>query len=205
MKLAAIVAVLKKTGLLEWAPLKRFADKTVDAPLPSPLRAIAELAVNLLSWEVLFYTSHRILHTPRFYKMIHKKHHTYKAPITLASNYANDIEHICGNVLPGLVAPLIMTKFCNSHLASHWLWLAFGSFLTNMTHSGYIFPFSPMIHPTLNHDYHHHSFYSQLGTLGIMDKLMGTDGGNDFKEWKAEVVNRIFAGMPLHASFASLF
>jgi methylsterol monooxygenase len=123
----------------------------------------------------------------------------------MASQYAKGIEHAVGNVLPGMVAPLLLTKFCNTSLVSHWAWLAFGSFLTNMSHCGYAFPLNPFIHCTLFHDYHHFSVYSQMGTLGIMDKIMGTTGGSEFREWRKEVVDRVFAGMPLHAAFASLF
>jgi len=139
------------------------------------------------------------------YKAIHKKHHEFKAPVSLCSNYAEAIEHALGNVLPGLVAPLVMHTFCGTSLVSHWIWLAFGAFLTNLSHCGYAFPFNPMIQCTLVRDYHHYSFYSQLGTLGLMDRLCGTDGGVDYLEWRTEVLSRVFKGWPLHRAFAQLF
>merc|ERR1711972_962587 len=86
----------------------RVAERSVNAPLPSFPRVLAELGFNLLSWEVVFYTMHRLFHTKRFYKQVHKKHHAFKAPVAMASAYATTIETMLGDMFPGMVAPALL-------------------------------------------------------------------------------------------------
>merc|ERR1711972_1293990 len=105
----------------------RVAERSVNAPLPSFLRVLAELCINLLSWEVVFYTMHRLFHTQRFYKRVHKKHHTFKAPVAMASAYATTAEHIFGDLFPGMVGSALLHIFANSNVVNVWAWAAFGS------------------------------------------------------------------------------
>jgi len=167
------------------------AERSVNAPLPSFLRILGELGFNLLSWEVVFYTMHRLFHTKKLYRQVHKKHHSFKAPVALASAYATTAEHIFGDLMPGMVGSALLRIFANSNVVNIWIWAAFGSVLTNINHSGYYFPWFPFRECTMMHDYHHYSFYSQLGLFGWMDRLFGTDGGADYVQWRAENLRRI--------------
>lgn len=182
--------VLRK---LKLAFVDRLAKRmVVDAPLPTARRICSELIVNMLMQELTFYTTHRLLHTGRLYKLIHKKHHEFKAPISLVSEYASNAEHIMGNILPSVSGPALLQLF-DGHLLGVWAWTVWGMIMTNFHHCGYHFWWYPFRECTLMHDYHHHSFYAQLGLFGWMDKLFGTDGGIEYTRWRQEVVRRVGA------------
>lgn len=171
--------------------LERFAQRIVEkAPLPTGRRLLAELAVCNACEEVVFYTMHRTLHTRRLYKRIHKRHHEFHAPVAFVSEYSEALEHVT-NLIASLTGPFLLSFFKDWHLTSFWTWVTCGIAMTNMHHSGYYFPWYPLRELTLMHDYHHYSFYGQLGVFGFMDKLFGTDGGIAYKQWRTEVLCRI--------------
>ncbi|KAF6081122.1 fatty acid hydroxylase domain containing 2 [Phyllostomus discolor] len=137
---------------------------------------LLELAVFTLIEEVMFYYSHRLLHHPKLYKKIHKKHHEWTAPIGVISLYAHPIEHVVSNMLPAVVGPLVM----GSHLSSIVVWSSLALVITTISHCGYHLPFLPS--PEF-HDYHHLKFNQCYGVLGVLDHLHGTD--TLFKQTKA--------------------
>jgi methylsterol monooxygenase len=190
LQLAGVIISAALTKL-KIPALDRLAERSVNAPLPSFPRILGELGFNLVSWEVVFYTLHRLFHTQRFYKRVHKKHHVFKAPVALCAAYATNVEHIFGDLLPGMIGSVLLGTFANSNVVNIWIWTAFGMVLTGINHSGYYFPWFPFKECTMMHDYHHHSFYSQLGLFGWMDRLFGTDGGADYVQWRAEALRRI--------------
>jgi sterol desaturase/sphingolipid hydroxylase (fatty acid hydroxylase superfamily) len=61
-----------------------------------------------------------------------------------------------------------------SHIMVLWLWLIIALSSTVCGHSGYEFPWSPMA-PAQVHDYHHESFRSNYGSIGLLDWVHGTD------------------------------
>lgn len=46
-----------------------------------------------------FFWSHYILHSPFLYKHIHKIHHEYESPFSLAAEYSHPIEYVFGNLV----------------------------------------------------------------------------------------------------------
>jgi hypothetical protein len=107
--------------------------------------------------ELLFYTSHRLLHTKYLYAY-HKLHHGYKAPIALAALYAHPLEAVLGNTL-AVMAPAYI---CGIHGYS-WLWgVALGFASTQAKHSGFDIDGA-------GHDRHHQFSNVEYGHLGVMD------------------------------------
>lgn len=71
--------------------------------LPTFQWVLYELSVCILCEELLFYYSHRLLHHPRIYKFIHKRHHEWTSPIAITAIYCHPIEHVFSNLLPPLI------------------------------------------------------------------------------------------------------
>merc|ERR1719491_2787511 len=67
--------------------------RDITVGLPSPHILAAQTAFSLLMTEVWFYHVHRLLHeNKRLYGMIHKKHHTWTAPVAIVSTFAHPVE-----------------------------------------------------------------------------------------------------------------
>ncbi|XP_031208192.1 fatty acid hydroxylase domain-containing protein 2 [Mastomys coucha] len=166
---------------------------------------LMELAVFTLVEEILFYYSHRLLHHPKLFKKIHKKHHEWTAPIGVVSIYADPIEHVVSNMLPVMVGLLAM----GSHLSSITVWLSTVLTMSLLTHCGYHLPFLPS--PEF-HDYHHlkkansttaQVFNQCYGVLEVLDHLHGTD--SIFKKTKAYQRHVVLLGFtPLSESIPDL-
>ncbi|XP_023227885.1 fatty acid hydroxylase domain-containing protein 2-like [Centruroides sculpturatus] len=137
--------------------------------LPSFRRFLFELIIFLLLEEVAFYYSHRLLHHPKLYKYIHKRHHELISPFAIGALYCHPIEHIVSNGIPPYLGPIFM----GSHVSVMWMWFIICLITTLNAHSGYHFPFFPSPEA---HNYHHHVKFNQnYGTLGILNFLHGTN------------------------------
>jgi len=101
--------------------------------LPSFLELSSDSFLFMMIYEVLFHTSHRILHFPIFYKYIHKLHHEWNAPVSIAAAYAHPVENLVSNVLPAF-AFLYIRK---PHIVSLNLFVAQGLAQTLIEHCGF--------------------------------------------------------------------
>jgi len=136
--------------------------------LPTFQWFMVEMCVYILVEEFGFYYGHRLGHHPRLYKRFHKIHHEWTAPVSIIGIYNHWLEHIIVNLLPMTLGPLIM----GSHCASMLLWFCIGITQTQISHGGYHLPFFPSPEA---HDFHHLKFTNNLGMLGVLDRLHGTD------------------------------
>lgn len=136
--------------------------------LPSLRTILTDHIAYVIILEIAFYYSHRLLHQPYFYRLIHKKHHEFIAPVGMAAVYAHPIEHIISNLTPIFLGPLLM----RSHIVTYWIWAVLTITGTMINHSDYCLPGfgSPV-----NHDFHHYVQEENYGVFGLLDHLHHTD------------------------------
>lgn len=79
---------------------------------PIRFQLLLDITACVLTEELFFYYSHRLLHTPYFYQHVHKIHHEYKAPFGMASEYAHPFEYVVGNLVS-------IDHLINFHLSSY--------------------------------------------------------------------------------------
>lgn len=150
----------------------------------------------------LISTIYRLIHHPKLYVKVHKKHHEWTAPIALSFAYSTKTEYVI-NMIPvalviskqfryfennrnnsiihspfvyGFQGPMLM----NPHLVTLWIWYNFVHLRGINNHTGYQFPWLPA---SEHHDYHHMASHSCYGRTIVMDWLHGTDKG--FRTYQA--------------------
>ncbi|PTB69178.1 hypothetical protein BBK36DRAFT_1113268 [Trichoderma citrinoviride] len=150
----------------------------IDPRLPSFSELTAHILLSVLLRELLFYTSHRVLHHPPLYRRFHKTHHRFTAPVAFASQYAHPVEHLGANVLPILLPPALL----RAHILTMWAFLALQLVETATVHSGYDF-FGGLAR---KHDRHHERFDVYFGGIGLLDWALGTDEREGLERGKTQ-------------------
>jgi sterol desaturase/sphingolipid hydroxylase (fatty acid hydroxylase superfamily) len=130
------------------------------------LISLNKLILIGLTSNIAFYTIHRILHQPIFYKLIHHVHHEYIEPVGPSALYAHPIEFIFSNNLAFLIPFCIFgTRY---YIALGMIF--FGSFMTVSAHVNHKIKFFGD-----NHLYHHKKFNYNFGFGSYLDKLLNTN------------------------------
>lgn len=151
-----------------------------------PARLLLDLGVASVATEVLFYCSHRAMHTAPLYARFHKTHHEWTAPTAITCIYAHPVEFVFGNILPVLAGPAL----ARSHIVVLWGWLLVSMAGTLHAHCGFHVPLLPS---NEFHDFHHLRHNSNFGTFGLLDWLLGTDGA--FQKHVASERHHVLLGL----------
>ena len=129
--------------------------------------------------DFLFYWSHRILHHKMFYVRFHKKHHMFRKPTALATEFADPVEDLC-NTLATALPPVLL----GSHSSVFVLYTCLKLNQSIEAHSGFDLPFPYSLWNCRYlgmdcagaHDYHHsHNSGNFGGFFMFWDWVMGTD------------------------------
>jgi len=155
-----------------------FALETINFQMALPLPHIStflwQFTFCLIVEDVGHYWLHRLLHTPYFYKSIHKVHHTYSAPFGFVASYSHPLEVIILGI-PTFLGPLII----RTHYFTFFSWVLFRQLDAVLTHSGYDLPHPfdllPYYGGVVEHDFHHKVFiWNYSSRFTFMDKWCGT-------------------------------
>jgi len=145
--------------------------------------SVAEMTSQLIFLGIVgdtwFYWSHRTLHHPKIYPIVHKQHHEYSHTISLAAEYAHPIEFILGNVMPVTIG----TKLLGSqiHIMTYCMFgiIALGASMDG--HCGYDFSWSPYGLPPFSGSSHYHNFHhsknvgNYISFFTFWDTVCGTN------------------------------
>ena len=103
---------------------------------------------------------------PFLFKHVHKIHHEWSAPCSVAAFYCHPLEHFFVNTSPLTLAPALM----GCHILTAWFFWASGIMSTTLAHSGYHFPFLPS---SQSHEFHHHRYvYSRSRAYGMVPMIV---------------------------------
>ena len=163
--------------------------------LPSWFTQFWQVLVAYLGYDLMFYLSHRALHSKLLYKRFHKQHHQFTSPIGIASSHQSPFEGIIQMPFNWFI-PLGFAGWLNGglHISTVFLYNCFRWFETVDAHCGYSFPWSPfsiipLFGGALAHDFHHSgdglqmkrmpdgTLFADFGNYGasiIWDTLLGT-------------------------------
>ncbi len=129
------------------------------------LLELAGMGVLSVIW---FYASHRFLHRKWWMRKVHRVHHEFRTTSAMASEYQHWFEFVFGSfgtlgvgvvvIAPSLPAIYVFTLLSILTVLAH--------------HSGYALP---IVSWPVHHDWHHYRVRECFGTVGVLDRILGTD------------------------------
>lgn len=156
--------------------------------LPSAWEMVKQIGIVCLMEDFAFHFSHRTLHCKSkyfpMYQMIHKQHHEFNHPVSIAAEYAHPIEFLIGDHYTFFFGPLVLGS--RMHFLTFLLWGIFRTFETHDAHCGYEFPWTlfrlvPFGCDATYHVFHHSKNVGNYSTfMTVWDTIL--DSNKDFYE-----------------------
>jgi sterol desaturase/sphingolipid hydroxylase (fatty acid hydroxylase superfamily) len=129
-----------------------------------------------ITFEVMFYAIHRLLHTPLLYHWVHAFHHRFRAPLPYSGACVHPVEFVLAYIVPNLTAAALF----NFSFPEYLLFLSLEYIHNVHDHCGYHYPWDPFAYlfsqNSQVHDEHHRLYrvnYSGAFTMAL-DHLFGT-------------------------------
>ena len=117
--------------------------------------------------DVIFYSTHRLLHESSFLYKYHKLHHEWTDTFGITSSASSFVENFIVGIPTITFTPMILKM----PMTFAYILMTVGGVSTICSHSGYyIAPFITGI----PHDYHHHYQKCEFGAGGFCDQLFKT-------------------------------
>ncbi len=140
-----------------------------DITVPVWWVSLFHIIAMVLLQDLFFYINHLIMHRNKFlYKNVHALHHQYRESIAIATHHVHWVEHIIGNLFPVFIGVMILMP--HPWVIMFWIVLIVINALHN--HSGFAFPY---LSYSVHHDWHHYFVNSSYSSIGLCDKIFGTD------------------------------
>lgn len=89
--------------------------------LPTFHWVLFEIGICILVEEFGFYYSHRLMHSKKIYKHIHKQHHLWQSPVAVTAIYAHPIGKVHKRFKESKLTHISLSLFINrTHLQQHF-------------------------------------------------------------------------------------
>jgi sterol desaturase/sphingolipid hydroxylase (fatty acid hydroxylase superfamily) len=155
--------ILSFPVILLTSPFLIYMNNDLSFTLPHMSTLLYHIILGTLYFDISFYTLHYLGHSKLIYGSIHKIHHEWTSPISIAAHYNHFLEHCIINTL----LPNICMILTGANLITMLVWYFIGTLNAINTHSGYWFAWAK------KHDNHHRYFTCNYGIL-ITDYIFGT-------------------------------
>ncbi|CAD8184705.1 unnamed protein product [Paramecium pentaurelia] len=120
------------------------------------------LIIYMVTFDVWFYTSHIIGHTPFFWKHFHGEHHEFVEP----GAYAQDAVHPVEALIQGPIGHFLPTFIYPFHPLCHHIFGLLTSIYAQLAHDGRWDP--------AGHTLHHYYYSCNFSIWGLCDFIFGT-------------------------------